>query len=104
MRMDRSLRCGVPRPRPQAAPDVRRREPPAGLGEEQRLLAVAGVERAASALQIAPDGAQRVLPGRHEAGLAALALDTHLLGVEVDRARVEVDQLLGAQAAGVREL
>src|SRR5215207_10921701 len=104
VRVDRALRRGVPRPRAQAAADVRRGEPPAGLGEEQRLLPRAGVERAAGALQVAPDGAQGVLADGHEARLAALALDPHLLGVEVERADVEVDDLLGAQAARVGEL
>ena len=58
----------------------------------------------AGALQVARHGAQRVLADRHEARLAALALDAHLLGVEVDRADVEVDDLLRAQAARVGEL
>src|SRR5215211_800177 len=104
VRMDRALRRGVPRPGAQPAPDVGRGEAPAGLGEEESGLAGAGVERGAGTLQVAGDGTQSVLADGHEAGLAALPLDADLLGVEVDRAGVEVDQLLRAQAARVGEL
>src|SRR5215212_6173987 len=89
MRVDRSLRRRMSRPGSQAAPDVGGREPPTGLREEQRRLPQARVERPAGALQVAADRRQRVLADRHEAGLAALALDADLLGVEVDRADVE---------------
>src|SRR5215207_5152334 len=91
VRMDRALRSGVPRPRAQAAAHVGRREAAAALGEEQRGLAGTRVERAAGALQIARHCPQRVLADGHEARLAALALDAQLLGVEVERADVEVD-------------
>ena len=43
-------------------------------------------------------------PTGHDARLPALALDAHLLAVEVHDADVEVHELLGAQAAGVGEL
>ena len=103
--MHRALGRGVPRPGPQAAPHVGRREPPAGLGEEQRRLVRGRVASAAArALQVAADARAARLAGGHEARLAALALDAHLLGVEVDRADVEVDELLGAQPARVGEL
>ena len=56
------------------------------------------------ALEVARDGAQRRLAGGHDPRLGALALDAQLLGVEADRGHVEVDELLGAQAAGVGHL
>ena len=62
-------------------------------------------ERRAAALEVARE--RRAAPARRPGTmrvLRALALDAHLLGVEVDRADVEVDELLGAQAAGVGEL
>src|SRR4051812_21640502 len=40
VRVHAGLGGGVARPDPQAAPDVRCREPPAALGEEQRLVAI----------------------------------------------------------------
>src|SRR5205809_226766 len=89
------------RSRARSPPDVGGREPAAGLRQEQRGLATAAVEGVARALQVAPERAQGGLPRGHEAGLAALALDAHLLAVEVDRADVERDQLLGAQPGGV---
>ena len=48
----------------------------------------------------------RAAPARRsdEARLAALALDAHALGVELDRADVELDELLRAQPGGVGEL
>src|SRR5829696_3743570 len=92
VRVDRALRCCGPGPRAQAPPDVRRGEPPAALGEEQRGLAGTRVQDAPGALQVPAHGGDRVLPGGDEAGLAALALDAHLLPVEVQRDDVEVDE------------
>ena len=51
---------------------------------------VAGADASSAgrpALQVALERAQRVLADRHEPRLAALALDAHRLGVEVDRRR-----------------
>src|SRR3954454_4887187 len=104
VRVHGGLRCGMPRPGPQATSDVGRGQPAAGLGQEQRGLPAARVERAARTLEIARDRAQGVLSDGDEPGLAALALDADLLAVEVDRADVEVHELLRAQAAGVGEL
>src|SRR3954447_14637052 len=52
VRMDRSLDRGVACPDAQAAPDVRRREPPPRLTEEQSDLVVAARQRAAGPLQV----------------------------------------------------
>ena len=99
-----ALHRGVPRPDPQAPAHVGGRQPPAGLREEERLVAVTGRERRPRTLQVAPDGAQRRLAGGHDPGLRALALHAQLLGVEADRGDVEVHELLGAQPAGVGDL
>src|SRR3954447_26083550 len=108
VRVHGALARGVARPRAQAASDIGRREPAAGLGEEQRAVAGGAFgsprEGGPATLQPAPDGLQRLLAGGHEARLAALALDPHLLVVEVDRADVEVDELLRPEPAGVGEL
>src|SRR5690349_18003783 len=101
VRMDRALGRRMAGPGPQAAPDVGGREPPAGLREQQRGRALGGLERGPAALEVARDGLQRGLPGGYEAGLGSLALDAQLLAVEVDPAQLEVDELLGAQAAAV---
>ena len=61
-------------------------------------------QRRPGALEVARDGAQRRLAGGHDPRLGALALDAQLLGVEADRGHVEVDELLGAQAARVGHL
>ena len=54
--------------------------------------------------QVALERLPGVLADRDEPGLAALALDAHRLGVEVERLEVERDELLGAQPAGVGQL
>src|SRR5690348_15699804 len=104
VRRHAALHLGPPRPRPQAAAHVGGRQAPAGLREEQRRLAVAGLEGGTGALEVARDRSQGGLAGRHDPGLAALARDAQLLAVEVDRRGVERDELLGPQAAGVGDL
>ena len=52
--------------------------------EQQRRLVVVR-ERRAATLQVGAQGRQRGLADRHQARLRALALDPHLLGVELDR-------------------
>src|SRR5215217_4515538 len=104
VRMDVPLGRGVPGPDAEAAADVGGREPPAGLGEEQRRIAGGALERRAAALEVDVDRRQRLLADGHEPRLGSLALDPDLLRVEVDRRLVEVDELLGSEAAGVREL
>ena len=61
-------------------------------------------ERVAAALQVAPQGPLGGLADRQQPLLGALAEHPQLLGLEVERADVEVDDLLAAQAAGVGEL
>jgi hypothetical protein len=104
MRVDRALGGGVPRPDAQAAPDVRGRQPAAGLRQEEGGLLAVGHERAAGALEVAGQGTQRRLTDGHEAGLAPLALDADLLGIEVEARDVERHELLGPQPRGVGEL
>ena len=104
VRVHRALGRGVARPHPQSAPHVGRREPPAGLREEQRRLVGGALQRGPAALEVARDGAQGGLPGGHVAGLGALAEHPQLLGVELDRRQVQVDQLLGPQPAAVGDL
>src|SRR4029079_12475931 len=52
VRVDPSLDRSVPRPHAQAAPDIRRGQARAGLGEEERLLATAVAERRTGALDV----------------------------------------------------
>src|SRR5918911_5749089 len=101
VRMDAGLRAGVSGPGPQPASDIGRGQPPAAFRDEQGGLAIAAVQRRPAALEVGGDGPQRRLPDRHEAGLAALALDPDLLRVELDGAEIEVDDLLGSEPAGV---
>src|SRR4051794_8162661 len=87
VRVHGALGCSMARPRPQPAPDVRRGQPAAGLREEQRTVRAGGPGAAGeprpAALEPARDGLQRLLADRHEARLAALALDADLLILEV---------------------
>ena len=88
-------------------------EPPAHVGRaraggrggyEQRLLLARRARAHGGRLQIAAQGALGGLADRHQAGLLALAGDAGELGLEVDAAEIERDDLLGAQAARVGEL
>src|ERR1019366_5625417 len=103
VRMHRAAQPGPRRPDPQSTADIRGRQRATGFRQQQRRLLVVG-ERRASALQVALQRAQRRLPDRHQAGLRTLALDPHLLGIEVHRVDRQPDQLLGAQARGVGQL
>src|SRR3954453_3887897 len=104
MRMDASLDGGVPRPHAKATPNVGGREPPPGLREEQSLLTADIRQGRARALGVARKGTPRRLAGGDDPGLGALAFHTYLFRLVVDRADVELDQLLGAESARVREL
>ena len=75
------------RPDPQAAPDVGRSEPAAGLGEEQRRALGARREGVAAELEVARHGPQRGLGG-----------------VEPERAHVEADELGGIEPVAAGEL
>ena len=87
--------------------DVGGRQPPAGLRQEQRR-ARTGRRRPRAPGGRGPGSARArrsaCSPDRDEPRLAALALDPHRLGVEVDRVDVERHELLGAQAGRVGEL
>src|SRR5438132_14418216 len=85
---------GPARPDAQAASDVGGLKCPARFGYEHRALRVPKGKHRPSPGQVALECPQRVLAGRHEAGLAALALDAHELRVEVDRGDTERDELL----------
>ena len=110
-RTSAAARAGGPRPAsrrgaPRSAGGAARRTS-RGAGRSSRGTAPAPRCRRRASRGRAPGSAparQGVLADGHEARLAALALDAHLLGVEVDRADVEVDELLRAQAARVGEL
>ena len=78
---------------------------PAALRDQQRVLAPGADERGPAALEVAAEGDLRGLPHRHQARLSALALDREALSPSKSGESVlEVDDLLGPQAAGVGEL
>ncbi len=104
VRRDPTLHRRVPRPRLQPPPDVGGGQPPAALGEEQRRRPIAALQSRATALEPALDGAQGRLAGRDDPRLAAFSLDPDLLVLERDARDVEVDELLRAQSARVRDL
>ena len=79
-------------------------EPPPAAAEEQRGSSRAAPSAWRATSQIAAQRALSGLADRHDPRLRALAGDADGLGVEVDVAEVERDDLLGAQAAGVGEL
>ena len=94
----------VPSPDAQPAAHIGGREAPPRLRQEQRGLvlpsrragAAGGAERRAATLGVGAQRLERVLADGHHAGLAALALDPHLLVVVVERREIEVDELFGA--------
>src|SRR5690242_229876 len=86
----------LPRPEAEAAGDVGIREATAALGEEERPLAGIGEERPATLVEITPQRLLGRLADRQQPLLLALAEDTQLLGLEVHRALVEIDDLLAA--------
>src|ERR1700757_4376968 len=83
----RGLGGSAPGPYAQATPNVGRAQPPARLGEKQRV-GEALLERRSAPQQVALDRAQGVLARGHDPRLAPLSLDAHALAVEVDRADV----------------
>src|SRR6476469_5760197 len=91
-------------PETEPAGDVGVGEAATGLGEEERLLALVDRQRVPAFVEIAPQRALRGLPHRQQPLLRPLAQHPQLLGLEIERALVEVDDLLAAQAAGVGEL
>src|SRR5215204_5601572 len=95
---------GLARPEAEAPGDVGVREAAAALGEEESPLAGIGKERAPAFVEVAPERPLRRLADREQPLLLPLAEDTQLLGLEVERALVEVDDLLAAKPAGVCEL
>src|SRR5215212_1614510 len=95
---------GLAGPEAESAGDVGVGEPAPALGEEERLLARVGGKGAAALVEVT---AQRPLGGladRQQSLLVALSEHPQLLGLEVERPLVEVDDLLAAQTAGVSEL
>src|SRR3954449_6282815 len=104
--MRRHSGCKRRLPGPEAEPTghVGAGEPAAALGEEERLLARIGGEAAAAFVEVAPQGALGRLPYGQQALLRALTKDPQLLGLEVERADVEVDDLLTAQPTRIGEL
>src|ERR1700749_1702718 len=91
-------------PDPGAAGHVRVGEATTALGEEEGLLAPIGDEGVPAFVQVAAQRPLRRLADRQQSLLRALAEHAQLLGLEVEGAEVEVDDLLAAQAAGVGEL
>src|SRR5436190_20540623 len=82
-----------PRPGSQPASDVGCAQATPRLGQKQRAATV-DVENGPGPGQVALDRSERVLAGGDDSGLAALALNPNRLAVEVDRLKLERDQLL----------
>src|SRR6185369_17155293 len=101
MRGDAGRERGLAGPEPEAAGDVGVGEAAAALREEERLLAPIDGEGVAAFVEVAAQSALGGLADRQQPLLGALAEHPQLLGLEVERAEVEVDDLLAAQAAGV---
>ena len=78
-------------------------EPAAADGEEERVVRAARELRPRVA-QVARDEVRGLLAERHDALLAALPADAHVLLLEVDVAEVEADRLRAPEAGGVDEL
>ena len=74
---------GLPNPALQAAAHVGGMQAPAALRDEQRLLSPRADECSPPALEIAAESRLRGLTHRHEARLAALAVDAQPLALEV---------------------
>src|SRR5215218_1882519 len=104
MRGDSGGEGGLAGPEAEPAGHVGIREAAPTLGEEERVLARVVGEGAAAFVEIAAQGALGGLADWKQPLLRALAEDAQLLGLEVERADIEVDDLLAAQAAGVGEL
>src|ERR1044071_4617866 len=88
VRMGPALQRGALGPAPHTALYVSRRQPLAGLREEQRDLRAIGLQRGTRPFHVAGQGPDGGLPDRHDPRLAALALDAHLLAAEVTRPAV----------------
>src|ERR1700722_2749840 len=85
------LRRGLLRPHPQAATNVRGAQTASRLRQEERSVLAVG-ERRSRTGQVALDRPQGMFARGHEARLFPLALNAHLLGVEVDGVEIERDE------------
>ena len=79
--------------------DVERRRPDFESSSARSSSVLARAGRAA--LEVARDRTQRRLAGWNDSRLAPFALHPHRFGIEVDRLKVQVHELLRAQPAGV---
>src|SRR6476646_1295626 len=104
MRGDAGGEGGFAGPEAEAAGHVGVREAATALGEEQGLLARIARQGVPAFIEIAAQGVLGGLADRQQALLLPLAEHPQLLGLEVHRAEVEVDDLLAAQPARVGEL
>src|SRR6478735_7068440 len=94
----------MPCPDSQSSPYIAGGEPSTRFAQEERGVRFGRLQRGSRPLQIRGDRLQRELPDGDETGLGSLALDPHLLLVEVDARGVQIDELLGPQAAAVGQL
>ncbi len=92
---------------------------PSGLAQQQRLVGTASrrsraapgvpgladgtLQGAASGRQVAVERRGRLVTERHDAGLAALAVDQQLAATGVHVVAAQVDELLAAQPAAVEQ-
>ena len=91
------------RPSRRRTSEVERRRPLFEMNSARSRSRGVG-ERRAAACQVALERLPGVLAHRHHAGLSALPLHPHLLGVGIDRPGVQVHDLLGAEAGRVGQL
>src|SRR5215218_1530885 len=104
MRRDSGGERRLAGPEAEAAGHIAIRKSAAALREEEGALARIDREGMAGFVEIAAQGALGGLAHRQQPLLRALSQDAQLLGLEIQCADVEVDDLLAAQAAGVGEL